>query len=86
LGCVHRRIPIKNVPNTAPCKPFPTVIKTLGDQLCFARLQQQISQRNLAKKLHVDVRTLIAWENDRALPSARHIQMIQRELATSLRT
>ena len=88
MGCVRRKIRIENAKNASsrkPRKPFPTVIRTLGDELCLARLEQHITQRILAKRLGVEIMTVVAWENDLGLPSPENLQSIQRVLGTRLR-
>jgi len=80
LGCVHRKICIKNEQTSRARKPrnaLSNANKTVGDQLRFARRAKGITQRNLAKKLHLNVNTVIGWEKDRLLPSANHLQAIR---------
>ncbi|MZR14166.1 helix-turn-helix domain-containing protein [Maritimibacter sp. DP07] len=58
---------------------------TFGDRLAAARDAVGLSQKDLAKKLGVKVKTLAAWENDVSEPRANRLQMLSGLLSVSLR-
>ena len=73
LGIVHRQIRTKRPPDNGPTlhrRPFPTEIRTLGDFLRKARIDQRLNQRQMAAKLQVTRRTIQMWEQDIEIPEA----------------
>ena len=57
---------------------------TFGDRLAAAREAQSLSQKSLAHKLGVSLRTIEKWENDVSEPRANRLQMISGILNVSL--
>jgi transcriptional regulator with XRE-family HTH domain len=58
---------------------------TFGDRLAGAREAAGLSQKELAKKLGIKVKTLASWENDISEPRANRLQMVSGLLSVSLR-
>lgn len=57
---------------------------TFGDRLAAARDGAGLSQKDLAKRLGVKVKTIVAWENDISEPRANRLQMLAGLLNVSL--
>ncbi|MEM9970325.1 MAG: helix-turn-helix domain-containing protein [Pseudomonadota bacterium] len=57
---------------------------TFGDRVAAARDAQGLSQKTLAHKLGVNVKTLDKWENDLSEPRANKLQMMAGVLNVSL--
>lgn len=57
---------------------------TFGDRVAAAREAQGLSQKGLAKKLGIGLKTLEHWENDVAEPRANKLQMLSGVLNVSL--
>ena len=57
---------------------------TFGDRVAAAREAQGLSQKALAKKLGIGLKTLEGWENDVAEPRANKLQMLAGVLNVSL--
>ena len=57
---------------------------TFGDRLCAAREESGISQKMLASRLGVKVRTIQAWEGDASEPRANKLQMVSALLNVSM--
>ncbi len=57
---------------------------TFGDRLAGAREAAGMSQKDLAKRLGVKVKTLSAWENDLTEPRANRLQLMSGLLSVSL--
>ena len=57
---------------------------TFGDRLAAAREAAGLTQKNLAKRLGVKVKTIAAWENDISEPRANRLQMLAGLLNVSL--
>jgi DNA-binding XRE family transcriptional regulator len=51
---------------------YPREVHTLGDQVRKRRLDQSLTQRNLAEMLGVSIATVGMWENDRCRPLPRY--------------
>ncbi|WP_370270546.1 helix-turn-helix domain-containing protein [Nioella sp.] len=58
---------------------------TFGDRLAGAREAQGLSQEDLAKRLGVKLKTVVAWENDWSEPRANKLQMAAGLLNVSIR-
>lgn len=57
---------------------------TFGDRLAAAREAADLTQKELAKRLGVKVKTIAAWENDLFEPRANRLQMLAGLLNVSL--
>lgn len=57
---------------------------TFGDRLAAAREAAELTQKDLAKRLGVKVKTIVAWENDVSEPRANRLQMVAGLLNVSL--
>ncbi len=57
---------------------------TFGDRLAAARGAQGITQKALARRLGVSLKTLEGWENDIREPRANRIQMLAGVLDVSI--
>ena len=57
---------------------------TLGDRIVAARDAVSFSQKDLARRLGVKLKTVQAWENDRIEPRANKAQMMSGVLGVSL--
>ena len=57
---------------------------TFGDRLCAARDAAGLSQKILASKMGVKVRTIQAWESDSTEPRANKLQMVSALLNVSM--
>ena len=58
---------------------------TFGDRLSAAREAQGLSQEDLARRLGVKLKTIVAWENDWNEPRANKLQMVAGLLSVSIR-
>jgi transcriptional regulator with XRE-family HTH domain len=58
---------------------------TLGDRITAAREAAGLGAGDLARRLGVERRTVIAWEDDQAEPRANRMQMLAGVLGVSLR-
>lgn len=58
---------------------------TFGDRLAGAREGQGLTQADLAKRLGVKLKTVVAWENDWSEPRANRLQMLAGLLNVSIR-
>ena len=58
---------------------------TFGDRVAAARDAVGLSQNELAKRLGVKERTIVAWEDDTAEPRANKLQMLSGVLNVSMR-
>ena len=58
---------------------------TFGDKLAAAREAAQLSQKDLAVKLGVRLKTIEAWENDTAEPRANRLSIMAGILNVTLR-
>ena len=63
---------------------FSEKIATFGDRLCAAREDSQLSQKDLANRLGVTLKTIQAWENDVNEPRANKLQMVSALLNVSM--
>lgn len=57
---------------------------TFGDRVAAAREAQQMSQKALAKRLGVGLKTVEGWENDLSEPRANKLQMLAGILNVSM--
>lgn len=57
---------------------------TFGDRVAAAREAQGLSQKALARKLGIGLKTLEGWENDVSEPRANKLQMLSGVLNVSL--
>lgn len=57
---------------------------TFGDRLVAAREGADLSQKELAKRIGVKVKTVAAWENDISEPRANRLQLMAGLLNVSL--
>jgi len=64
---------------------FSEATATFGDRLAGAREASGMSQKDLARRLGVRLKTLQAWENDMTDPRANRLQMLAGMLNVSLR-
>lgn len=64
---------------------FSAATATFGDRLAGAREASGMSQKDLARRLGVRLKTLHAWENDMTDPRANRLQMVAGMLNVSLR-
>ncbi len=58
---------------------------TFGDRVAGAREQAGMTQNDLAKRMGIKVKTLVAWENDLSEPRANKLSMMSGLLNVSLR-
>ncbi|NUB43934.1 helix-turn-helix transcriptional regulator [Fertoebacter nigrum] len=58
---------------------------TFGDRLAGAREAAGLTQDDLARRLGVRLKTVLAWEDDLADPRANRLQMVAGMLNVSLR-
>ena len=74
-------------PNDISLSPDPyysEVHATFGDRLCAARDAAGLTQKVLASKIGVKVRTIQAWESDSVEPRANKLQMVSAMLNVSM--
>jgi transcriptional regulator with XRE-family HTH domain len=64
---------------------FSEEIATFGDRLAGAREALGISQEDMARRLGVKLKTVVAWENDWSEPRANKLQMVAGLLNVSIR-
>ena len=57
---------------------------TFGDRISAARESKDMSQKALAKRLGVGLKTVDAWENDTSEPRANKLQMLSGVLNVSI--
>lgn len=57
---------------------------TLGDRIVAAREATSLSQKNVARGLGVELKTVQGWEDDRTKPRANKAQMVSGVLGVSL--
>lgn len=57
---------------------------TFGDRLAAAREGAGLSQKDLAKRLGVKLKTVVGWENDISEPRANRLQMMAGLMNVSL--
>ena len=73
LGIAQRTIVVERtvviVPNQGR-KPFPTIVKTLGDLLKIRRCERGLKQLDLAVLLQIGRRRVTALERDESVPTA----------------
>ena len=72
----------KGMPEPDPY--YSETIATFGDRLCAARDKYGLSQKQLAARMGITVRTLQSWENDISEPRANKLQMISALLNVSM--
>lgn len=58
---------------------------TFGDRLAGAREALGLTQADLAKRMGVKLKTVVAWENDWSEPRANKLQMVAGLLNVSIR-
>lgn len=58
---------------------------TFGDRVAGARERAGMTQEDLAKRMGIKVKTLVAWENDVSEPRANKLSMMSGLLNVSLR-
>ncbi|TBX25959.1 MULTISPECIES: helix-turn-helix domain-containing protein [Nioella] len=64
---------------------FSEEIATFGDRLAGAREAAGVSQEDMARRLGVKLKTVVAWENDWSEPRANKLQMVAGLLNVSIR-
>lgn len=64
---------------------FSEEIATFGDRLAGAREALGISQEDMARRLGIKLKTVVAWENDWSEPRANKLQMVAGLLNVSIR-
>ena len=57
---------------------------TFGDRLAAAREAQNMTQKTLARRLGVELKTLEGWENDQREPRANRLSMLAGILDVSM--
>ena len=57
---------------------------TFGDRVAAAREARQMTQKSLAKRLGVGLKTVDGWENDLSEPRANKLQMLSGVLDVSI--
>ena len=57
---------------------------TFGDRIAAAREAQAMSQKDLAKRIGVSLKSLEAWENDLSEPRANRLQFLSGILNVSI--
>jgi DNA-binding XRE family transcriptional regulator len=57
--------------------------KTLGEGIRKWRLEQGLFQKNLAKMIGVDERTIVNWEKGRKKPAKKNLEKLQKHLEIS---
>ncbi|MEQ9041450.1 MAG: helix-turn-helix transcriptional regulator [Silicimonas sp.] len=57
---------------------------TFGDRVAAAREARQMSQKALAKRLGIGLKTIESWENDLSEPRANKLQMLSGILNVSI--
>ena len=57
---------------------------TFGDRVAAARESRQMTQKALAKRLGVGLKTIEGWENDLSEPRANKLQMLSGVLDVSI--
>lgn len=57
---------------------------TFGDRIAAAREARQMTQKSLAKRLGVGLKTVEGWENDLSEPRANKLQMLSGVLNVSI--
>lgn len=57
---------------------------TFGDRVAAARVACRMSQKSLAKRLGIALKTVEAWENDISEPRANKLQMLSGVLNVSM--
>jgi ribosome-binding protein aMBF1 (putative translation factor) len=62
--------------NRKPRKPFPTILKTLGDRIQARRFEEGLLQSELAGKLGVTTLLVRRWEDNLETPSLAHWPML----------
>lgn len=63
---------------------FSDETSTFGDRLAGARDHARLEQKELARKIGVDLETLQAWEDDHREPRANRLQMLTGMLGVSV--
>ncbi len=58
---------------------------TFGDRVAAAREALALSQEDLAQRMGIKLKTVAAWEEDRAEPRANKLQMLSGVLNVSMR-
>ena len=71
--------------NRKPRKPFPTTVKTLGDEIQVKRKESELSARKLAGMLSVPVATVTSWERGQSLPDPAQLALISKLLGEGFR-
>ena len=64
---------------------YPSVVRTLGDEVRARRLDRGLTQAQLAADLQVDVWTVVNWEGNHTRPLPKNREAIYRLLADSKR-
>lgn len=72
-------------PAATPEGWFSDAASTFGDRVTGAREATGMTQRELADRLGVKLRTVTAWEDDMADPRANKLQMMAGMLGVSIR-
>ena len=80
---VHKRIE-GNMEDNGGKNWFAEDAATFGDRLAAARGAQSMTQKALARRLGVSLKTLEGWENDLREPRANRLQMLAGVLDVSI--
>jgi hypothetical protein len=81
LGIAQRTVDVKigfSPQRFSPRKLIPVNVKTLGDQIHLKRIEANLSQPEVARKLGVSIRTVSKWENGMVCPNEDHWQVLNR--------
>ncbi|MDG2474442.1 MAG: helix-turn-helix transcriptional regulator [Paracoccaceae bacterium] len=78
---------VQTNPHNTALKPDPYYSElhaTFGDRICAAREAAGLTQKVLASKMGVNIRTIQAWEYDKVEPRANKLQMVSALLNVSM--
>ncbi|MBT8419110.1 MAG: helix-turn-helix domain-containing protein [Silicimonas sp.] len=70
--------------DTAEINWYSNASATFGDRIAAAREARQMSQKSLAKRLGVGLKTIEGWENDLSEPRANKLQTLSGVLNVSI--
>jgi DNA-binding transcriptional regulator YiaG len=80
LGIAQRQVRVSraHIPSQRNhCKPLPTNVKTLGDQIKIKRYEKKITLQQLASKMGIRQTTVRGWEHDVERPDANQIEKLK---------
>ena len=88
LGIAQRQIRVPYNHSKTPYRPrksLPSNPKTLGDHLLLKRVEARLSQKEMAVKLGITDRKVMAWEHDELLPTKAQWQPLANLLRVDLK-